>query len=304
MVWNTTGSGYDLGSDMIIANCQAANNGYEGFRSIGYGTSLQIDNCKSYSNGTITASRGVGFYFGSNGAGIACTNLDAQDNFAEGVVVEDSGAGESHNITINGLICDSNSSATGTYSGLRLSSCHDVQVRGYVATDRYYGSVTSQTHALKVTNPAGTNYSNSVQLVQSPTDEGRGYPTMLAPIDPASDLLGTDVQVGASGGGQIAVTVTTGVVAALDPYKGANKKIPVAANITTIPAPSNLHRGCRMRLTFTASGAFTVGGWNAVYKGTASLPSGAGANGQFFVAEFECDGTNWYQTNGTVAWRA
>jgi hypothetical protein len=194
-VYNASGIGFDLGSDMQLESCVAANTGYEGFRSLGYGTSLQIDNCKAFGCGTLTASRGIGLYLGSNGAGVGVTNFNAQDCRAEGVVIEDSGSGESHNITIAGLVCDSNSnSSLGTYSGLRLSDCHDVQVKGYVATDRFFGSQSCQLHGLKVTNAAGGNARNIVEFAQSPTDEGRGFPTLTEPVDPASDLTGTAVK--------------------------------------------------------------------------------------------------------------
>lgn len=300
VVYGAGGPGFDLGSDMLIDSCVAANCGVEGFRSINGGTSIQINNCKAFGCGWGTEARGIGFYVKQPNAGVAINNCDAQDCRAEGLVIETSG----HSVTVNGFISDScSSSSAGTYSGMRLTDCQMVKVFGYMATDRNVGGVAHQLRALKVTNPNSTNAGNVVHLSQSPTNEGNGTPTLSDPVDSTSDLRGTHVVVGSSDGGQSDVTVSAGVVGALDPYSSQTKQISVAANVTSIPAPSNKHRGCRLRLQFNATGAFNVtGGWNAVFKGTALIPITGGASGKSMLCEFEYDGTNWWLTN-TPSWR-
>lgn len=283
-VYNCSGVGIIGGSDSHWRGCEAANNGLEGF-SFTDKTSAILAGCKAYSNGTVTAARGIGFKLTGEGAGVSLSGCYAQDNFAQGVLLTAGGK-----FIVEALISENNSqSSAGTYSGLEVNACHDYRVT-MIGGDRLNTSPTKQTHSLKVVSDgSSTQVGGSVWVAQAATN-GSSLGTV---IDSASTLLGCDVRVAGSHGGQVNSTFASTITP--NPYSAMTWNIGTLTGTLTVAAPSNAHTGCPLRLILTQDG---TGGrnvtLNSIYK-TAYTNTGNTASKRC-VIDFTYDGSNWIQT--------
>lgn len=291
-VWvdNTAEIGFRPSYDTWVESCTAEGCGRMGF--LIRGSSCQGSDNKAFFSGGLVAADGHGFFFeGYTGleSGVKWwVNCNAQDNKASGFRIRNC-----QRIGLTGVADSNSTSSAGTYPGILMegpgsAGTNGCCLMGILCTDR--NTTATQTHGLKVADAGVQN--NQIIFTHLPGTSGQsGFSTA---IDPSSVLDGgNNILINGMGGQKVEAFAATPT---FDPYAATTHVMSTTAGVTMSNAPSNGHHGCKLRLIFNFTGAFTVGTFNAVFKGQAA--SYTGANGQTLVLDYEQDNAgNWQLTS-------
>lgn len=284
------GPGFMLGSDLRAYDLVAFGTYQEGFYWDD-GRNSQLIGGKAWDTGKAqTAGRTAGMHI--EGGGQSITNFYAQDTVGPGVYIHNA-----NNVEINTLVCDrTNAQNTDGVAGLTVADSHDLTITNYSV--RKTNNTYPMANGLLVTDSGGHNWGNKIQMSYGRTVDGY---YAITPVDPASNLSGTNVEVGGSGGGRIvaasAATVTP------DPYLAQHNVYTLGGNITTVAAPANAHDGCLLRLTFVqdATGGRTIPTtFAAAYVMRTIAASGGALTRLSILFEYSSADAKWVQTSPQI----
>lgn len=286
LVSDAVGYGFVTSFDAFWISCTAYNSGLSGFYVSSH--SVRLVNCKSFSNGTITAASGHGFETAPGILGTNIINCEAQDNRAAGFYINGSRIG-----IYQGLVADSNSvRGLGSNAGVEIQGAASGNLIDFVAYDRGAGAPNGQQNALFIGSSATKN---TVRIGGHETNNASGGPIAVGPaIKSGSTTAGNTVEVLNQNGYQDlgntgAATIT------VDPYAGATVKMTLTGNIT-MAAPSNGHVGCPLTITFVQDG---TGGRKITWPSSSTQFIHTWMQnltaGNVTTISFIFDGTNWVQ---------
>lgn len=275
------GNGFRLtGADTKILGCETGSTGLAGFYL--NSSSCQIDACKSYFSGRITAASGYGFQLNAS-FGCTISNSVAQDNSASGFRLENF----SGRVIVSGCVSDSNSTAgVGTYAGVDVADTNWADINIVCVERRSDGSNSYQRNALLIT---GSTLNNKIKLTHSKI----GSAVVDAPVHSSSTATaGNHITINAQDGTQ-SISYAASIVP--DPYAGSTALIGSLTGAITVNATTQQHTGQSLNLIFTqdSTGGRTIT-FNSQYK-TSWTPDLRPS--MISVINFVYNGTNWIDTN-------
>lgn len=262
--WNNQGHGFTFGVDSYLTNCDAGQNGKDGFY---LPSNTSLNNCKAWYSGywndgttygvqtaNVTAGYGNGFHFDVSQSGAMSAGIYAQDNARVGIFI---GAG-SNRVSIAGWTSDSNNNGTGatTFSNVQIDASSLVSMTGGCSFDRN-ANTQHPAFALALSNSATSN------IIQMTTNNF----TATTKVSMSSNSWPNVVQVdGSSGSNNIAY----GATVTPDLSKASLLNIGALTGNITIAAPSSsFNTGNHLTIVFNQDG---TGGrtvtWNAAFNTT------------------------------------
>jgi hypothetical protein len=268
--------------DTWLDNCTCNSNGRAGYYV--FGSSGQANNCKSFSNGSVTPTQGHGFLFeGPTTLEEGCktwTNLNAQDNFGHGIYLRNA-----QRMIVQGTSSTNSNSGAGNFTGVCIDGCTNGLV-DVVCCDRTVTTVYQQ-NALLLQETGGIQITGMQIRISHGQVTGAGAP---GPAIKASSVWtgGIDLHINGMGGTLAPVFSATPI---FDPYLATTHIMGVLTAGTVIGVPANAHRGCPLVVVLQQDGTGnrTIG-WNAIFKNT---PATVLTANLYTIGRFINDGTNW-----------
>lgn len=151
--------------DTYLTACSAGNNAVFNF-SFTHG-SIIATNCKGFIAGKNNATNAPGFYISDQGGGITLTGCEAQNNNAQGFLLNNCAS-----VILQGCVADSNNYGTGNsssqFAGVELNNCTNCIIdflsqQGFQAGQQ----VGNQASALRITNGSNNNDIRVVTYAQN-----------------------------------------------------------------------------------------------------------------------------------------
>lgn len=286
--WNNGGHGFTFGTDCILSNCDAGQNGKDGFY---LSSNTQVTNSKAWysgwwNNGTtygvqttnVTAGFGNGFHYDVSQSGGAASNIYAQDNARCGIYI----GAASDRISIAGWTADSNNNGTGatTFANVQIDNSFVTTMTGGCSFDR---SANTQHPAKALTISGGS--SNCVVRMTT-----NGF-TAANKVSISGQTVQNIVEVDCSSGSYgvaYAATVTP------DLAQGSFVDIGALTGNITIAAPqASFNTGVPLTFDFTQDG---TGGrtvtWNAVFQ-TTWQPNAAASSVSSITFQWDSNDALW-----------
>lgn len=263
--WNNQGHGFTFGVDSYLTNCDAGQNGKDGFY---LPSNTSINNCKAWysgwwNNGTtygvqtasVTAGFGNGFHFDVSQSGAMASGIYAQDNARVGIFV---GAG-SNRVSIAGWTSDSNNNGTGatTFPNVQIDASSYTSLTGGCSFDRS-ANTQHPSKALTLSNSAAYSY------IQMTTTSNF---TAANKVSVSSNSWPNTIQVDGSGGtNDIAYAATITPDLSQGSYFTIGGVTGLTGNITVAAPAVSFSTGTTLTFRFLqdATGGRTVT-WNAAY---------------------------------------
>ena len=146
------GYGFYMTFDTFAAQCTAESAGLAGFYSPS--GAFMLASCKSFNSGQVTAASGAGFYINGSVGGANLQGCYAQNNKAQGYLINNSSLA-----TISGCTADSNNMSNNAYAGFEINSSSYCAITGAISMQGKQGGVQvgNQTNALRLFNSADNN---------------------------------------------------------------------------------------------------------------------------------------------------
>lgn len=270
--WNNAGHGFSFSIDSEAVNCDAGQNGKNGFYVTG---NTKFTNCKAWFSGwfnsgggaavqttnVVTNNLGNGFHFDGSTSGCVSTGIFAQDNAGRGIYI----ANSSDRVTITGWASDSNNnnaSAT-SFANVEVTNSFQIIMRGGVSFDR---SANTQ-HPAKALS---INSSANNVTVEMKTEGFTGANKVSISGTTYQNMVKVDSSDG-SWNAPFSGTVTP------DLSNGSYHSVSTMTSSTTIAAPVasfNCGNPLTFRFVQDATGGRTVT-WNTTYNSTLWQPNPA-----------------------------
>lgn len=269
--WNNKGHGFVLSIDSEVSDCDAGQNGKNGFHITG---NTKIANCKAWFSGYWNSGAGSvpqtasftsggvfgnGFHWYGSASGSVCTGLYAQDNARAGFYVSaDATPTSSDRVSVSGWCADTNNNnaSSTTFSNVEINDSFQVILTGGTSFDRS-ANTQHPAHAVLIGGAAANC------TVELKTEGFTAANRVSVSGDTYQNVVQADVSLG-SYGVAYAATVTP------DPTSGSFIDIGALTGNITIAAPTfSANTGTPLTLMFTqdSTGGRTVT-WNAVFNTT------------------------------------